>query len=604
MVVFNGLKIRMKSRNFLPLLRRRSEVAYLLLQARKTHHQLPCYKAEKSAVGFDNYEDELKQFKLEVPKYFNFAKDVLGEWCKKEKSGIRNAVPPAFWWVDDFGNELQWGFEELLQKSNQLSNILSDFCDVKKGDCVIVILPRLPEWWLVNIACLQTGAIISPGTISLTANDIRNRLQTSKAKCIITIPEVAELVDEVAHTLPYLKSKLVVDPADKYRHKWLPLKQLMKDASTTYSCLETRSDDPMSWFFTSGTTGYPKMTEHSHVSYGLAHKLTGKYWLDLESNDVMWNVSDTGWAKSAYSSFFAPWWQGSCVFVHHTPRFDVRKTLEIMQKYPISVACLPPTAYRMMIQEDLSSYTFKALRHCVSAGEPLNPDVIEKWSEKTGLVIREGYGQTEMTLSCGIFRCLDVKPGSMGKPAPGYDIQIIDKDGEVVGKNVEGDVAVNCAPQRPVGLFTKYVNDEERTAAAFLGNFYLTGDRGYKDEDGYVWFVGRSDDVIISAGYRIGPFEVESALIEHPGVAESAVISSPCETRGAVVKAVIVLTPCHQKKDKIALTKEIQNHVKTLTAPYKYPRKIDFVDSLPKTISGKIRRVELREKEWSKNVEK
>jgi len=559
------------------------------------------YPAESSAVGFDNYEDEYKSFQLEKPEYFNFAKDVLEIWADREKGLSGLQVPGhALWYVNDEGEEIKWTFKQLLQHSNRLANVLSEVGGLKPLDRVIVILPRIPEWWLVNVSCLKLGCILSPGTTSLTKNDIVKRINASDATCVITTTEISKIIDQIPDAdVPTLTAKFAVENSNAtsvIKNGWLPVKKLMSESSTTFQCLNTKSDDAMSWFFTSGTTGYPKMTEHTHASYGLAHKMTGKYWLDLTERDIMWNVSDTGWAKSAYSSVYAPWWQGACVFVHDTQRFDVKKTLGVLEKFPITVTCLPPTAYRLIMQDDKDSYAFKALRHCVSAGEPLNPEVIESWKKKTGLTIREGFGQTEMTLSCGIFRCMEVKPGSMGKATPGYDIKIIDENSDILTSNKEGDIAVRCYPNKPIGMFSKYVKNEEKTADAYRGDYYLTGDRGYKDSDGYLWFVGRSDDVIISAGYRIGPFEVESALLEHDEVAESAVISSPCETRGSIVKAFIVLVEGGSPSDQLKI--DLQDHVKQMTAPYKYPRLIEFVDALPKTISGKIRRVELRQKEW------
>ncbi|KAK2180218.1 hypothetical protein NP493_453g02008 [Ridgeia piscesae] len=361
--------------------------------------------------------------------------------------------------------------------------------------------------------------------------------------------------------------------------------------------VKTRSCDPLQIFFTSGTTGEPKMTEQTHASYGLASVITGKYWLDLTPSDVHWNLSDTGWAKSAWSSVFAPWIQGACVFVHHTPKFNPERVLET---YPISTFCAAPTAYRMLVLENLTKYNLSSIRHCVSGGEPLNPEVIDQWLDATGTEIREGYGQTETVLLCASFRCLPNKPGSMGKPAPGMDVRVIDTDCREVDPGVEGDIAIRVSPERPVGLFSCYVNEPKKTAATYRGDYYLTGDRAYRDDDGYLWFVGRSDDIILSAGYRIGPFEVESALLEHPAVVESAVVSSPHTTRGEVVKAFVVLRGDYESVNKDALTAELQQMVKDVTAPYKYPRKVQFVESLPKTISGKIRRIDLRRREWDK----
>jgi len=339
------------------------------------------------------------------------------------------------------------------------------------------------------------------------------------------------------------------------------------------------------------------MCMHAH-SYGLAHQTTGRYWLDLKPSDLHWNLSDTGWAKAAWSSYFGPWNCGAAIFVHHTQGFSARRALELLAAQPITTFCGAPTIYRMFVQEDLARYRFPRLRHCVGAGEPLNPEVIETWRKATGLVIRDGYGQTETVILCGNYPSLEPRFGSMGKPAPGIELAVIDAEGRVLPPATEGDVAVRVKPERPPGLFLGYKGDPKKTASSFRGDWYLTGDRATVDADGYFWFVGRADDVILSAGYRIGPFEVESALIEHPAVAESAVVSSPDEQRGEIVKAFVVLAPGHEASE--ALAAELQAHVKQVTAPYKYPRRIEFVEELPKTVSGKIRRVELRNREWGR----
>jgi acetyl-CoA synthetase/medium-chain acyl-CoA synthetase len=338
------------------------------------------------------------------------------------------------------------------------------------------------------------------------------------------------------------------------------------------------------------------MCIHSH-SYGRALETTGRFWLDLGPTDLHWNCSDTGWAKAAWSSYFGPWIMGAAVFVHHTQGFSAARTLDLLAEYPISTFCGAPTIYRMFVIEDLSQRRFPTLRHCVGAGEPLNPEVIETWKRATGLTIRDGYGQTESTILCGNFTGVEPRFGSMGQPAPGIDLAVIDDDGNRLPPDTEGDVAVCVRPERPLGLFREYKGNPEKTAACFRGDWYITGDRATVDADGYFWFVGRADDVILSAGYRIGPFEVESALIEHAAVAESAVVASPDEKRGEVVKAFVVLAPGHHGSEE--LVRELQEHVKTVTAPYKYPRRIEFVEQLPKTVSGKIRRVELREREWA-----
>ncbi|XP_049645471.1 LOW QUALITY PROTEIN: acyl-coenzyme A synthetase ACSM3, mitochondrial [Suncus etruscus] len=545
--------------------------------------------------NFSNYESMIRDFKLEIPEYFNFAHDVMDQWTNLEKAGKR-PPNPAFWWINGKGEEVRWSFEELGSLSRKFANILTENCALQKGDRLIVILPRIPEWWLANVACLRTGIVVIPGTTQLTQKDILYRLQTSKAKCIITNEDLAPAVDAIASKCENLHSKLIV--SENSREGWGHLKEMMKHVSDNHTCVKTRHDELMAIYFTSGTTGSPKMTGHTHSSFGLGLSINGRFWLDLTPSDVMWNTADTGWAKSAWSSIFSPWTQGACVFTHYLPRFESTYILQTLSKFPISVFCSAPTAYRMLVQDDMSSYKFKHLNHCVSAGEPINPEVTEQWKRSTGLDIYEGYGQTETVLICGNFKGMRIKPGSMGKPSPAFDVKILDADGNALPPRQEGDIGIRVLPDRPFGLFACYVDNPKKTASTLRGDFYITGDRGYIDEDGYFWFVARSDDVILSSGYRIGPFEVESALLEHPAVAESAVVSSPDPIRGEVVKAFIVLNPNYKSYDQEQLKKEIQEHVKKSTAPYKYPRKVEFIQEMPKTISGKIKRKELKNKEW------
>ncbi|MFT7812075.1 acyl-coenzyme A synthetase ACSM3, mitochondrial-like [Arapaima gigas] len=562
-------------------------------------------------------------FSPQVPEYFNFAKDVLDAWTEKEKRGQKPGSA-ALWWVSGDARELRWTFEELGFHSRRAANVLRGPCGLQRGDRALLLLPRVPEWWLLNVACTRTGVVLIPGTCQLTARDILHRLRASKAKCVITDETLAPVLDSVAPECSFLQTKLLV--SEKKRDSWMNFSQLLSTASSDHICAETRSEDPMTIFFTSGTTGSPKMTEHSNCSFGIGLTVNGRYWLDLTERDVLWNTSDTGWAKSAWSSIFAPWIQGACVFVHHMPRFDTTTVLQTLSNYPISAFCTVPTVYRMLVQQDLSRYQFHSLKHCVSAGEPINPEVMEKWKAGTGLDIYEGYGQTETVLIAGTFKGMTIKPGSFGKASPAYDVQVVDDAGKVLPPGTEGNLAIRVKPQRPFSLFTQYTDDPERTAQCFKGDFYLTGDRGLMDEDGYLWFVGRTDDVIKSAGYRIGPFEVENALTEHKAVAEAAVVSSPDPVRGEVrrcysnvlsnmlfkeitnnfspsqvVKAFIVLNPAYKSVNHDQLVAELQEHVKKVTAPYKYPRKIEFVEQLPKTVSDKIRRVELRNKEWGRS---
>ncbi|XP_057191035.1 acyl-coenzyme A synthetase ACSM3, mitochondrial isoform X2 [Triplophysa rosa] len=560
--------------------------------------QILCRSKSTVPKNYSDYESMRRSYKPQIPLHYNFAEDVLEQWEMKEKNGQRSSLP-ALWWVNDI-EEVRWSFEELCFHSRRLANVLCQVCGLERGDRIFLILPRVPEWWLVNVACIRTGTVLIPGTYQLTARDIRHRLQASGAKCVITDETLAPLLDSVASDCPSLRTKLLL--SHRARHNWGNMTQLMGTVSDEHVCVNTRSEEPMTIFFTSGTTGSPKMTQHSHCSFGLGLTVNGRYWLDLTERDVFWNTSDTGWAKSAWSSVFAPWIQGACVFVHHMPRFDTSTVLKTLSRYPITTFCTAPTAYRMLVQEDKSRFRFQALEHCLCAGEPINPEVMWKWKELTRLHIYEGYGQTETVLIAGTFKGMKIKPGSFGKAAPGYDVQVVDEDGTIVPQGQEGNLAIRVKPHRPFSLFTEYTGEPERTAECFRGDFYLTGDRGMMDEEGYLWFVGRADDVILSAGYRIGPFEVENALIEHPAVAESAVVSSPDPVRGEVVKAFVVLTAAFKKREQKGLIQELQMHVKSVTAPYKYPRKIEFVDHLPKTVSGKIRRVELRKKEWEQKT--
>jgi acetyl-CoA synthetase/medium-chain acyl-CoA synthetase len=419
------------------------------------------------------------------------------------------------------------------------------------------------------------------------------RLQSSQAKAVISDTDNAAKFDEVVY--PDLLAKIIIGGT---RDGWLNFDEIVSAQPTEIkpeAKAPTHKDDDLLLYFTSGTTGYPKMVLHSHTSYPIGHNVTGKYWLDLTHGLLHWNLSDTGWAKAAWSSFFGPLSQGATLFIHNTKgKYSAGFTLDLLSKYGIESFCAPPTVYRMLVVEDVSKYDLSRLKICVGAGEPLNPEVIAIWEKQTGHIIRDGYGQTETCLLVANFPGERVKPGSMGKPAPGYIIDVIDDFGSPVALNKEGDIAVKIAPERPVGLFREYWNNPGATQASMRGDWYITGDRAFKDQDGYFWFVGRADDVILSAGYRIGPFEVESALIEHPAVVEAAVVGKPDEVRGEIVKAYVILKP--DVEGTAELVTEIQDFVKNITAPYKYPREIEFVTELPKTISGKIRRIELRER--------
>jgi len=535
-------------------------------------------------LNMTDYAHERQCFEWAPPARFNFARDVVDKWA--EQPDLR-----ALYWIDDHGHEVRMTYAQMAERSRRLCNVLAA-AGVKRGDTAIILLPRLVAWWEVLTACLRMGVVASPGTTQLAPKDLAYRIEAARATVLITDARNAAKFDGLPAAT--VKARLLVGGAHE---GWLDYESSVAAASPEFTAADTAADDDALCYFTSGTTGYPKMAIQPQ-SYGLAHRITGHYWLDLRPDDLHWNMSDTGWAKAAWSSYFGPWTCGAAIFVHHTDAFEPKRMLDVLAQYPITTFCGAPTIYRMLVLEDLSAWKFPHLRHCVGAGEPLNPEVIETWQQATGLVIRDGYGQTESVLLCASFPCLEPRFGSMGKPSPGIDLAVIDDDGQPLPAMREGDVAVRVKPRRPPGLFTEYRGDAERTQRAFRGDWYLTGDRAYVDADGYFWFVGRADDVILSAGYRIGPFEVESALLEHPAVAESAVVSSPDDMRGEVVKAFVVLAPGYD--GDATLVKALQEHVKNVTAPYKYPRRIEFVDTLPKTVSGKIRRIELREREWSK----
>ncbi len=540
-------------------------------------------KQMTQTYNMTNYSQTHAGFRHEVPEDFNFARDVLDQWAQD-----RNLE--ALWWLGPDGQERRVSYWQLSQRSLKLANVLCDL-GVRKGDTVVAILGRKIEWWEVFAACLRIGALVSPGTAQLSTHDIAYRVDAAAATCIVTDQANADKADRLDDQNI---TKLLVGGR---RGGWHDYDALVPRAADSFEIADSRADDEAVLYFTSGTTGRPKMTVHTQASYGIGHKTTGEYWLDQKAGDVHWNISDTGWAKAAWSSFYGPLICGSCVFIDDASEFNPVRTLDILSRYPITTMCGAPTVYRMLVQQNLSGVNFPALRHCVAAGEPLNPEVIEIWRAATGIFIRDGYGQTESVLLCGNYLCMDVKPGSMGRPSPGIDLQIIDDECAVVADNTEGDIAVRVKPVRPVGLFKEYRDAPEATSGCFRGDWYITGDRAHRDEEGYLWFVGRADDVIISSGYRIGPFEVESALLEHPAVVESAVVASPDETRGEIVKALVVLAGDYEPGDE--LRAELQNHVKSVTAPYKYPRKIDFVDSLPKTVSGKTKRKELRNSEFA-----
>ncbi len=539
-----------------------------------------------------NYDEFCKNFKWNIPEYYNFAFD---EVDKKAEENDKVALIT----VSSDGEEaVEHRFSDLRSLSNKFANVLKKY-GVKKGDRVFIMLPRIPEWYVAVLGCIKLSAIFMPTPTLSTAKDIEYRINRAEASVAITSTEFAGRVDEVREKCPSLKHCILVGGE---KEGWINFEEEMKGASdklTKKDVEPSKATDPLLIYFTSGTESYPKMVLHTH-SYPLAHWVTAYVVQDLKPEDKIWVMADTGWAKTAWGKLFGQWIIGATVLQWNAKgKFKPEVALKIIEKYGVTVFCAPPTAYRMMIQvKDLKKYDFSKLRHCLSAGEPLNPEVIKVWKEATGVEIYDYYGQTETVALVGNLRCLPIKPGSMGKPTPGHYVAIVDDDGNELPPNEEGHIAVKIKPERPPGLMKEYWKDPEENERAFKGEWYFTGDRAYKDEDGYLWFVGRADDVIKSSGYRIGPFEVESALQEHPAVVESAVIGVPDPIRGNVVKAFVVLADGYEPSEE--LTKELQEHVKRVTAPYKYPRIIEYVKELPKTLSGKIRRSELRRRELEK----
>ena len=534
--------------------------------------------------SFD-YEAACRDFDLKIPDNFNFAFDVV---AKRALEADKTALIA----IDKTGQSVvEHSYSDLERASNRFAHVLTDVGAVK-GDFAFVMIPRLAAWYHVLLGCMKTGVVAMPGTNLLTAKDIEYRVNRSGAKLVIVTSAHVEKVEAVKDKCPTLECLIVVDgdPLDG----WTSMEQACIAAPDTLDRASVPSNtatDPMLIYFTSGTTSMPKMVERDY-GYALAHTITQKYWMTLDQRDVHWTLTDTGWAKAAWGLVFPPLLAGSAILLFDGEGFDANQHLKIIEDHKVTTFCAPPTIYRLFAQMDVAGYDLSSLRHCIGAGEPLNPEAMRSWKAATGCDVYDGYGQTETINIVANFPGMRVRPGSMGRPVPGIEIGIIEDDGTVCADDTVGHIAVKITDPYPPGLFTGYFRDPEGTARSFRNGWYYTGDTATRDADGYIWFVGRSDDIISSAGYRISPFEVESALIEHPAVQESAVVGKSDAIRGEVVKAYVILAPGHQGSD--ALTKEIQDFVKKVTAPYKYPREIEYRDALPKTISGKIRRVELR----------
>lgn len=538
--------------------------------------------SDNSKCNMGNYERCQEQFRIEEPEYFNFSIDII------DRRASESPDAPAMLWVNQQDHEQRFTFRDLSILSQRAANVLAGF-GIEPGDRVLLLLPRLPEWWFCAMGLIRLGAVHCPAPVLLTPRDLEHRLQAGKFKMVITNHENAGKIEEIRRHCPNLHYPVIVDGP---RVDWLDFAEAMNRAADTFiPAVKTRSSDPMVIYFTSGTSKEPKMVQHG-FSYPLGHEITARFWHDLRPGDLHFTVSDTGWAKSSWGSFYGQWLVGACVFVYDIrSKFHAAEFLEILEKYQVTVFCAPPTLYRMLVLQDLRKYDLSHLRHCCTAGEPINKETMKIWEEGTGLKLHEGYGQTETVCMIAMFPCVEQRPGAMGKASPGWQLELHDDEGNPVPDGTAGRLAVNLT-RRPVGLFQGYLDSPESNAESFKNGYYYTGDRTIRDTDGYFWFIGRTDDVIKSSGYRIGPLEVENAIMEHPAVRETAVIGIPDELRGEVVKAYIILKDGYQPTE--ALAHEIQQMVKNNTAPYKYPRQIEFAETLPKTYSGKIQRKLLR----------
>lgn len=541
-----------------------------------------------SRVDFTSYEDFYENLKINVPENFNFAYDVVDEYAKTTPDKV------AIVWCDKSGDEKTFTFGQLKEYSDKTANYFKSL-GIKRGDPVMLILKRRYEFWFCILALHKLGAVTIPATHLLTSKDIVYRANAADIKMIVCVnePEVVMHIEDSASKTPTVKYKALIDGS---KDGWLDFSSGIEEASNEFQRplgeLGSHNSDISLLYFTSGTTGMPKMVQHDY-EYPLGHILTARYWQNVSEGGLHLTVADTGWAKAVWGKIYGQWLSGCAVFVYDFDKFVPKELLEVISKHHVTSFCAPPTIYRFFIKEDLSKFDLSSLKYCTVAGEPLNPEVYSQFYKATGIKLMEAFGQTELTVTVGTFPWMEPKPGSMGKPSPGYDIDLLDDNGNSCQDGEEGQIVVRTTKKKPAGMFGGYYRDEALTKSVWHDDIYYTGDMAWRDEDGYLWFVGRADDVIKSSGYRIGPFEVESALLEHPAVLECAITAVPDPIRGQIVKATVILAKSYTASDE--LVKELQDHVKKVTAPYKYPRIIEFVTELPKTISGKIRRVEIRQ---------
>lgn len=545
---------------------------------------------------FSSEEDYQKNLHFIIPENFNFAYDVMDEWAREAPDKL------ALLWTSERGEELRFTFRDLKEQTDQVASYFQTL-GIGHDDKVMLILKRHYQWWLSMLALHKLGAVAIPATHMLTRHDIVYRNQRAGVKAIVCANDeyITQQVSAAMPESPTVKVLVAVNsdaqaskPVPKGFHDWrrewreAPLFVRPEHVNT--------NEDTLLMYFTSGTSGEPKMVAHDHL-YALGHLTTGVFWHNLNENSIHLTVADTGWGKAVWGKLYGQWFAGATVFVFDHEKFTAEKIMRQIEKYRITSFCAPPTIFRFMIREDFSQYDLSSLKYCTTAGEALNPSVAKEFYDLTGVQLMEGFGQTETTMTLGTFPWMKPKPGSMGKPNTQYDVKLLRPDGSDCEDGEKGEICIKVGDEKPLGLFKGYYRDAEKTKEAWHDGIYHTGDMAWRDQDGYYWFEGRADDVIKSSGYRIGPFEVESALMTHEAVVECAITGVPDPIRGMVVKATVVLAKEWKDKAGDTLIKELQEHVKHETAPYKYPRVIEFVDELPKTISGKIRRVEIREKD-------
>ena len=545
-------------------------------------------------IEFDSYEDFKKNYTVNIPDGFNFGYDIVDAWAKEEPE------KRALVWCDDHDHERTFTFTEISKLSNRVANMFADR-GFKKGDVVMLILRRRWEYWITAVGLMKLGVIIVPGTLQLTKKDIAYRANAAYIKAFVCVndPYVMEQMELAKPEAPCIR-EIFVTETDK--EGWTNLDtEIMKYPDTFTRPVgeeATKNTDIMQIYFTSGTTGMPKMVCHNY-NHPLGHIVTAKYWQQVQENKLHMSVSDSGWAKFGWGKIYGQWICGATIFAYDMDRFHANNLLAMIEKYKLTTFCAPPTMYRFMLQEDVASYDLSSVQHWATAGEPLNPEVFNRWEELTGHKIASGFGQTEGTVLIANFPWFEAKPGTLGKLSPIYDIHLMNTDGGECAQGEEGEICIcSLKENHPVGLFVGYYKNEEMTEEALGSGIYNLKDVAWEDTDGYYWFVGRHDDVIKCSGYRIGPFEVESALIEHPAVVECAITAAPDPIRGQVVKATVVLAKGYEPSEE--LIKELQNHVKHATAPYKYPRIVEFVDELPKTLGGKIKRAQIRNEDMNK----